>query len=52
MTAVLGGPACFFGDVPKRFPLLSGRLGLSPRALSDLPDVLGQRADVFSCRAG
>jgi hypothetical protein len=52
VPGVLGGPACFFSDVPKRFPLPSDRLELSPRALSDLPDFLSQRADVFSRRAG
>ena len=52
VTGVLGGLACFFGGAPKRFPLLSDRFDLLPRALSDFPDFLGQRTDVFSRRAG
>jgi hypothetical protein len=52
VTGVLGGQACVFGGVPKRFPLLSDRLELLPITLSDFPDFLGQRADVFSRRAG
>jgi len=52
VTGVLGGPACFFGDVPKRFTLLSDGLDLFPRVLCDLPDFLGQRAEVFGRRAG
>jgi hypothetical protein len=52
VAGVLGGPACFFGDVPKRFPLLSDQLELLPITLSGRPDIFGQRAEVFSCRAG
>ncbi len=52
MTGLFGGMARFFSGVPKCFPLLSNRLELTPKALTDFPRLLGQHAEVFSRRPG
>jgi hypothetical protein len=50
VTGILGGMARFFSSAPKRFPLLSDRLELTSKALTDFPRLLGQHAEVFSRR--